>query len=566
MPSPIDTFATSPSKWGRQYRFLALLGSGGFGEVYLAEAYSESGFRKRVAIKVLKSEWANNKEIRGRLHDEAAVLGLLRHPNIVSADNLVVLGGQPALIMEYVPGVNLSAAIRLSLTTARMSLRAVGEIGAAIGSALDAAYWKPATGTNHPIAVLHRDIKPGNIRLTPHGEVKLLDFGISRSEVLNRSVQTVDHQPGSLGYMAPEVLSGGPATPASDVYALGVVLMECLSVKRFGWAGASQEEHQSKVHNAVRRLKGVPLPLCALLEEILSHDPQRRPRAAAVAKACQGLTRTTTGDGLREWCAQHLSTLSEPSAESDHTGLVGRIFSEDDTQGAVNLVEVTTNVAAPAPPKDDQRAFLARHWPWILGSLLVVSLLNGSIFLFFVLAERSPAERDADMADIQLLPQPVEGIEAAETEAEETETATPVVSTAVESTAQPAHTDPAPAPTAPSTTPSPSTTPPTAPPVEPAPQATPSPAPAAPPEPVPSTEVQPDVSSDPLSIRLASIPLGLPIWIDGVDTGKRTPAQVELTVGSHAVRFGDAPSVTLQITNDSKTLWTYDQVSENWRR
>ena len=535
-----------PHPQSRQYRFVSLLGSGGFGEVYLAEAIS-TGFRKPVAIKILKREWADHPEIRGRLADEAAMLGLLRHPNIVSAENFSVLDGQPALVMEYVPGITLLDAIKMVAQGHPPGVRAIAEVGAAIASALDAAYWRPATGTQAPIAVLHRDVKPGNVRLTPHGEVKLLDFGIACSEVLDRSVETTQSQPGSLSYMAPELLQGRRASPASDVYSLGVVLMEGFSCKRFGWAGASAEEHATKLSGALQRLTHVPAPFVALLAEVLAYDPQRRPLAADLMRACRGLARSVGGPDLREWCEAHAHG-SGPSAEprdGENKGqLIGRVFIEE--TGTVGLLVETDLRPQPPPPtihppevSELSSATLqppinapAPSIRWVAGAL-GLGLLGCALATVGVLYK--PDSRPPEIEFVFQSAPPEPSLPAA---------AEPVA--AIPKPPPPPQAEPRPVAPPPASAPAPL-------PAATTPSVTPRPKPAPP-------------AATPRRIKLSSVPLGLPITVDGRRTGKKTPAALTLTAGRHRLRFGDGPSVRLTVPETGRDLFTYDQLSQDWRK
>ena len=533
MPS-LPTPSTTQS---RQYQFVRLLGTGGFGEVYLADALSSTGFRKQVAIKILKPEWANHPEIRGRLQDEAAVLGLLRHPNIVSAENFSVLDGQPALIMEYVPGISLLDALRLKDASARLELRVIAELGAAIGAALDAAYWRPVSGTNEPIAVLHRDVKPGNVRLTPHGEVKLLDFGIARSEVLDRSVETAQQQPGSLSYMAPELLRGASASPASDVYSLGVVIMECLTHRRFGWAGASDEEHHTKVQTALARLTGVPQPFVGLMGEVLSHDPERRPLAADVARACRGLARSLDGVDLREWCERHVTVQQAASDPSEQGPLAGRVFVED-TGSERLLVETTIDPRPPAPPTPIVAPEPSPPSPssrrWVLPGILAVLAMGIGLALVLSAPPTAPEDPIVFQTHTPDAPPPDAPAAAAETPTAPAEAASAAA---------------APEPPPETRRPKPAARPPTGKPAH----------GAAPPPPPPET-------GPPREVRIASVPLGLDITVDGRPTGKKTPARLRLTVGPHQLRFGDGEAISLTIPSSGRDLFTYDQLTSSWRK
>jgi serine/threonine-protein kinase len=583
-----------PARQSRQFRFLALLGQGGFGEVYLTEVIAGSGFRKQVAVKVLKAQWTNDPEVRGRLQDEAAVLGLLRHPNIVSAEDLVELRGQPALVMEYVAGCNLTDVLKAAAASDPLPVRVVAEIGAAVASALEAAYWRPVTGTNRPIAVLHRDIKPGNIRLTPHGEVKLLDFGIARSEVLDRSVQTVDQQPGSLSYMAPELLRGEQASPESDIYSLGVVIIECLLRSRFGWAGATAEEHADKVARAIGRTSDLPHAFAATLLAALDFDPMIRPHAATLRQACRDLATSANGPGLVEWADSAVVPTGGPTGEAAPGGLVGCVFDEDRTGAVSTLVPIsadqtrplqlgaapTQRLPAPASSRDAASSTDSGSWknagaesppprrapvpirqrprvgpsPWsliALGALGVVAITAAATLT-------RPGEQAGTVPANEPLP-----VAPAATDARPTPEADgPTIRADTEA-------DGLRAPTSLGATPgathrdleadlSPSLDvdpPPVLIPIPPSQRDSPSPAASAPPQ---TASAPPPQPGGPLLVGLASRPAGLPVQVDGKAVSLPTPVGVPLEPGPHDIQFGDGPTVRIEVGPGQPSTWVWD--------
>ena len=150
----------------RRFHFLRELGSGGFGSVFLAKVEHADGFSRLVAVKILKNQWTDSEEIASRMRDEARLLGLLRHRNIVDVLGLTSIDGRVAVIMEYLEGVDLRfVSRRLMAENEKFSVRAVLDIGFSVASALDAAYNRPPFAGEKPLRVIHRDIKPNNIML-----------------------------------------------------------------------------------------------------------------------------------------------------------------------------------------------------------------------------------------------------------------------------------------------------------------------------------------------------------------------------------------------------------------
>ena len=175
---------------GRKFHLKERLGAGAFGEVYLAEQDSGAGFTRRMALKVLHTHTKGFAEAGRRMRDEARILGRLSHRNIVTVLDLVRLGEQWAVVMDYVPGIDLDRVIEaLEKTGEYFPVPAALEVGAAVCDALDAAFHAD-DGKGGTLAVLHRDIKPSNILLTRDGDVKVLDFGVARVNLETRESKT----------------------------------------------------------------------------------------------------------------------------------------------------------------------------------------------------------------------------------------------------------------------------------------------------------------------------------------------------------------------------------------
>ena len=218
------TTAVSSEAGGRRFHLKARIGAGAFGEVYLAEQESGAGFRRDVALKVLHADVARNPEAATRMRDEARILGRLSHRSIVKVLDLVQLGDRWAVVMDYVPGVDLEQVVSaLEAQGSFVPAPAALEVGAAMCSALHAAY-SADDSRGGTLAVVHRDIKPSNVRLTADGDVKVLDFGVARVENMD-SREAMTQGTGWIGterYMAPERLEGKPYTVKSDVWSLGM--------------------------------------------------------------------------------------------------------------------------------------------------------------------------------------------------------------------------------------------------------------------------------------------------------------------------------------------------------
>lgn len=212
--------AVRPKRIG-EYEILDTLGEGGMGIVYLAE---QTNPRRRVALKVIRSSWVSDQAIR-RFEHEAEALARLAHPAIAQMYEAKLSGKNgmpPHIVMEYVSGEVLSVYARAAQNTVRERLQLFARICDAVEHA-------------HQRGVIHRDLKPGNILVTPGGEPKVLDFGIARlcddADRLRTLHTHTGELVGTLPYMSPEQV-GGKSTDLdtrTDVYALGLILYELMA-------------------------------------------------------------------------------------------------------------------------------------------------------------------------------------------------------------------------------------------------------------------------------------------------------------------------------------------------
>jgi serine/threonine-protein kinase len=300
------------------------LGQGGFGDVYRATMMSPGGLRSEVAIKVLREP---GSDALVRLRDEGKLLALLRHPAILRVHDLTSLAGRISLVTEFIEGMDLGVAFAHDPP---LSHRAVVEAIGVVAEALHAAWATTPSDSSEPLHLVHRDVKPSNLRLGRHGEMKILDFGIAWSADQDREAQTRGTAMiGSLPYMAPERFGRSAARPAGDVYGLGCTLFEGLAGRRLhadasllemGKRAGSAAVHDAHVAAAMAELD-LSTDLRELLAATLAYDDEARPTAADVAQRCEALADRMEGGRLKHWCREvDWSNLdTQPGPLSGHT-------------------------------------------------------------------------------------------------------------------------------------------------------------------------------------------------------------------------------------------------------
>ena len=197
------------------YRILSHIGSGGMGEVYLAEDLS---LHRKAALKVLPPETARSHGAAARLLREARAASALDHPHIATIYEIGDSGGQPFIAMAYYEGETLAT----RLARGPLPMADVARILSQIADALAAA---------HAAGIVHRDLKPSNLMLTSSGQVKVLDFGIAKIETGETSTQltSAGSTVGTAAYMSPEQAAGEAADARADLWSLGVVAYEMLA-------------------------------------------------------------------------------------------------------------------------------------------------------------------------------------------------------------------------------------------------------------------------------------------------------------------------------------------------
>jgi eukaryotic-like serine/threonine-protein kinase len=258
---------------GGRYRLLERIAAGGMGTVWRAE---DTLLHRPVAVKVLNEGLSSDERFVERFRGEAKAAAGLVHPNVAGVYDYGEDGGRPYIVMELIEGETLAARLR---RTGRLDPEEVAAIGAGVADGLAAA---------HEAGFVHRDVKPANVMLTSRGDVKIMDFGIAALGS-GTGLTGTGMVMGTARYLSPEQAVGDTATPASDLYALGVVLYELLT-------GTPPFDRESPVATAMAHVReparpvaevrpDVPRWLGELVDRCLAKEPGDRPASAAALAA-----------------------------------------------------------------------------------------------------------------------------------------------------------------------------------------------------------------------------------------------------------------------------------------
>ncbi len=228
-----------------RYEIVQLLGEGGMSYVYKA---NDKQLKRTVAIKTLKPNYVEQEKFVERFKREAQTAANLNHPNIVQIFDWGI-GDEPFFVMEYIEGNTLTSIIAKRRT---ISLNDVLFIGAQVSSGLQAAHSK---------GLVHRDIKPGNIMITPEGKVKVTDFGIVSLQNEESDITKTGSILGTASYISPEQAQGKPVSKESDLYSLGTVLYELIT-------GRPPFEGDTPIATATKHITDKPEKLSVIRPDI----------------------------------------------------------------------------------------------------------------------------------------------------------------------------------------------------------------------------------------------------------------------------------------------------------
>ena len=296
-----------------RYEIIEKVGVGGMAEVYRAIARGPGRYQRELIIKRILPHLADEADFVRAFVDEGKILGMLNHPNIVGVYDFGEDRGRHYLALEYLDGPSLGALVLQAQGAGRqLSPGLVAYIGREVCQGL-AAVHALRDRVGRPMNVIHRDVTPSNVMTTRHGIVKLLDFGIAK---MTDAAPVTQHGQikGKAGYFAPEQIKGGPIDGRVDLFALGIVLHEALTLEHLfygegGTMGAIYRIVEMEIPALAQLRPDVPAALVEVVNKALARDPDQR--YATAGEMARDLDRVVRQAGVG---AQELAALVRDSA------------------------------------------------------------------------------------------------------------------------------------------------------------------------------------------------------------------------------------------------------------
>ncbi len=265
-----------------KYELLEKIGAGGMAEIYKARVTGPEGFEKILVVKRILPTYAKNTAFIEMLIAEAKLSSLLQHANIVQIFELGQIDGGYHIAMEYVHGADL---LKLLAACARKGLQMPLEIGLFVvaEAAKGLAYAHAATDhRGRPLNIIHRDVSPSNILISLDGDVKVMDFGVARAdlETSGKRKKKSSALKGKLGYMSPELVVGDDIDHRSDIFAMGIILWEILTLRRL-FLGKTDIQtliniRDVRIDKKLEKHSYVPDGIQNIIRKALAKDPDER--------------------------------------------------------------------------------------------------------------------------------------------------------------------------------------------------------------------------------------------------------------------------------------------------
>jgi serine/threonine protein kinase len=395
------------------YEVIRRLSTGGMAEIFLALRLGEGGFRKLVVLKRILHEVAQDEDFVARLLEEGRLMGDFSHPNIAQVFDVGKDGGEYFLVMEFVAGVSLLELLRLA--AAEKELLPVAftlAVGRSAALALHHAHaFVDAQGRPHP--VIHRDVAPKNIMVTFEGHLKLLDFGVAKTELHRTGVGALVGTP---AYMSPEQASLMPMDPRSDVFSLAATLHECLTGRRLFAAPSVQEELQAVAQRPVPPPSRWNREVTAELDEMILRG-LARDRAERFSSASDFAHRLESAGGMRPWGPERVAAVVQRFFPERNDQMRRLLQGARDGLTAPDLLTRSglTGIGPDAPtvmeerrsPSRAAKPLRKRVWAWALGAGLAFGLIALALSAVAV-AVRKPPKGEATTSAPLVAPAPSE--------------------------------------------------------------------------------------------------------------------------------------------------------------
>lgn len=366
----------APTLLNDRYQLQETLGTGGMAYVYKAKDLMLERF---VGVKVLREDLTQDVAFRERFRQEAKAAANLSHPNIVTVHDFGLDQGHLFIVMEYVPGTDLKTYIkqkeRLSVSeTLELMIQACQGVGYA-----------------HRAGLVHCDIKPHNMLVSPDGRLKVTDFGIARALATISQEERSDVVWGSPHYFSPEQAAGLPPSPASDVYSLGVILYEMLTGQLPFTASDSSDlarMHREDTPVSPRLYNtSIPVQLEEIIMKVLSKEPSARYRTAdQLGRLLQSLYESDpTLKRSTIYVQSSYQALTKASAVPASTERKEAVQTPSSNQAAVPVA-----VAEPVVEEPEQPTKSTDVGTWLLGLLAFASLFGLIPFWLYVYLTLKP--------------------------------------------------------------------------------------------------------------------------------------------------------------------------------
>ena len=322
--------STVGDKLGR-YELITQIGQGGMAEVQLAIQRGPAGFEKLVVVKLVHENLASQKTFVDMLLDEARVAALVKHPNVVAIYDLGEVDGRYFIAMEYLEGEPLLAVLRAGRDGRRLDVLSTARLIADTAEGLEAAH-ELRSMSGEALELVHHDISLGNIVVLYDGQVKLVDFGVAKATASKAGGH--GKVQGKFGaYMAPEKLRGAQGDRRSDLFSLGCVLWEALTLRRLFKGGNDSDTMKQVLESIVQApstVNGdVPSELDPIVLKALERDPDKR--YASAAQLAEDLEEVLRTKGYARKNAAIARYMQETFA--DHIGARKKLLQEVSSKG-----------------------------------------------------------------------------------------------------------------------------------------------------------------------------------------------------------------------------------------